>query len=218
MNINQSKAVDKYIDQKKNDGQQSGDGDGDDSDTESLTDLLDTIDDEFLALHRQKRLQELQQEFNQIDYSLNQGVGLKDLSKEHELMNYVTANDLVIIHFYQNNFPKCILVNNLLNQLSQRHLGPLWLSINVKNCPFLVQKLQIKVLPCIAIYNRANLVKKILGYEFVENIPSSNYIPTVQDLETYLLKIGILTRNAGKLGQVKSQLDSNQDTDDELDI
>jgi hypothetical protein len=215
MNINQAKAVDKYIDHKKNDDQQSGDGD--DSNTESLTDLLDTIDDEFLALHRQKRLQELQQEFNQIDYSLNQGVGLKDLSKEHELMNYVTANDLVIIHFYQNNFPKCILVNNLINQLSQRHLGPLWLSINVKNCPFLVQKLQIKVLPCIAIYNRAILVKKILGYEFVENIPS-NYIPTVQDLETYLLKIGILTRNAGKLGQIKSQLDSNQDTEDELDI
>lgn len=210
MEVNQAKVVDKYIDHKQEDEERE------DSDTDSLTDLLDTIDDEFLAQNRQKRLEELQREFNQVDYSVNQGIGLKDVTKEHELMNFVTAHDLVIIHFYQENFAKCNIVNSLLAQLAQRHLGPLWLSINVKNAPFLVEKLQIKVLPCIVVYKKANLWGKILGYEFVREL-TLGYTPNAQDLESYLVGLGVLTRNSGKLPSGPAQL-KQEDSEDDLDI
>jgi hypothetical protein len=211
MDSHQSKIVDKYVDEAF-----------DHSDTENLESdddidkLLDEVDDQFLQSHREQRLQQLKAQFSEINSAIGSGnVGVQTATKELDVMSCVTSNETVIIHFFQENFEKCYVINKFMDQLSERHLTVKWVRINVATAPFLVEKLKIKVLPCLVIYKCLKLFLKVLGYEF--NGSDMNATPTVQKLETYLYLHSVLPRKSAKLGSESNKI-INQASDDDLDL
>lgn len=77
-----------------------------------------------------------------------------------------------LVHFFHNDFRRCKIMDRHLEvsrvvacrriiaeielapslplqKLAEKHVGTLFLRVNVANVPFLVTKLEIKVLPCV---------------------------------------------------------------------
>jgi len=61
----------------------------------------------------------------------------------------------------------------------------------VDNCPFLVTKLKIQVLPCVIAFIDGVGVDRIIGFEGLGRSPE-NF--TTRDLESRLIRAGVLSR------------------------
>lgn len=104
-------AVEKYLESKIK--QHDGTGESDDSDAE----FLDLLDDNEMARIRDDRMLQLKREFREIDRaSSRHGFGTVNfVSDENTVMEFVTKNKDVLVHFYQPDFPKCTIMNERLN-------------------------------------------------------------------------------------------------------
>lgn len=65
------------------------------------------------------------------------------------------------------------------------------MKINVDNCPFLVTRLGIQVLPCVIAFIDGVGADRIIGFEGLGRTPD---IFTVRDLEARLIRSGVFAR------------------------
>lgn len=65
------------------------------------------------------------------------------------------------------------------------------MKINVDNCPFLVTKLKIQVLPCVIAFIDGIGADRIVGFEGLGRTPD-NF--TTRDLEARLIRAGVFER------------------------
>ncbi|KAF8272566.1 thioredoxin-like protein [Lactarius quietus] len=75
-----------------------------------------------------------------------------ELTDEKEVIRPVGESEpLCIIHFYHNNFRRCAIMDKHLavHYTCPKILQHKVLRVFVENVPFLVEKLGIKVLPCV---------------------------------------------------------------------
>jgi len=145
-------------------------GMGDDSDEDS--------DDEFLndpeinklrnmRLHQMKAAQASKQE------QLAKGHGSYREVCQDDFLKEVACDDHCVVHFYHRDFEKCKLIDKHLPRIAAQHLETKFLKIDAEKCPFFVQKLQIRVLPCIiGFHNGIAKDDRIMGFEGLnEDLP-----------------------------------------------
>lgn len=70
-------------------------------------------------------------------------------TQEKEVLRITTSVKNCIVHFFHSDFRRCLIVDEHLEKLSQKHFKTKFAKIDVDNAPFLVTKLQIQVLPVI---------------------------------------------------------------------
>jgi len=75
--------------------------------------------------------------------------------------------------------------------LAKKHFDTRFLKINVENCPFLVTKLKVQVLPCVLAFVGGVSVDRIVGFEGLGYTPDTF---TTKDLEARLLSSGVIQR------------------------
>jgi len=80
------------------------------------------------------------------------------------------------------------------------------LEIEVVNAPFLVNKLNIKVLPCVIGFVNGNEQVRLLGFEKLGN--SDNFTP--EQLEFQLFEAGLLLHRSNNLSTKFSGISTNQ--------
>lgn len=97
--------------------------------------------------------------------------------------------DKIVIHFQLDTFPKCKYMNDRLAILAQKHLSTKFIKINADNCPFLVKKLNIKVLPFLIGYYKGKEVMRLIGFSKLGNNPDE--FP-IESLEFQLRLAGLL--------------------------
>lgn len=81
---------------------------------------------------------------------------------------------------------------NLVQSLAQSHYEARIMKINVDNCPFLVTKLGIQVLPCVLAFIDGVGVDRIVGFEGLGRSPD-NFV--TRDLEARLIRAAVFARN-----------------------
>jgi thioredoxin-like negative regulator of GroEL len=64
-------------------------------------------------------------------------------------MDITTKEKYVVGHFYHKDFRRCKIMDEHLEKLAKKYYDTRFLKIEVQNCPFLVEKLMVKVLPCV---------------------------------------------------------------------
>jgi thioredoxin-like negative regulator of GroEL len=102
--------------------------------------------------------------------------------------------------------------------LAPAHYEARILKINVENCPFLVTKLKVQVLPCVIAFIDGIGVDRIIGFEGLGRNPD-NF--TTRDLEARLISAGVLSRQ--KVGEeaereaAKSKAIKNHEEDEDDD-
>jgi len=79
--------------------------------------------------------------------------------------------------------------------LTTKHFDTRFLKISVENAPFLVTKLNVRVLPCVIAFVDGIVVDRIIGFE---GLGTGDRFGT-KDLEWRLLKSGVLVR--GKMSE-----------------
>lgn len=165
--------VDSYRDRIVRENKHGAPPDDDDLTLDELMEELE--DDKFMASYREKRMQQVSDHLRSIEKNVrNEGYGsLKALEDESTLMKTVAKAPSAVVHFGLDKFPKCRYMDQKLSQVAEKHLETVFLKISVEQCPFLVSKLGIKVLPCVIGYRNGQEAVRILGFSKLGNSPES---------------------------------------------
>ncbi|RCK56504.1 Phosducin-like protein 1 [Candida viswanathii] len=205
MNQQDIKTLEKYQSSKTAATQDSEDED------ELFAELENEIDED-LSKYRESRIQQLSEEFKSIN-RLDSVGSIQDFTSEKDLMDQVVQQSVCLVHFYRPNFQNCIKMNQVLNLLAQNFpLLPIF-TIDVENCPFLVAKLGLQVLPCLISYKSGSEYDRLIGFPKAGN--------SYDSLETYLYGLNVIQRKSINRTTISTNPEAkhgDEDYESDLDI
>lgn len=189
------------------------------SDEDELISALEDEDDSTLSHLREQRLNQLHAEFSRAKILQEASHGTyQTLKDEKAVLDITTNTKLVVVHFRKSDFAKCLVMDEKLGALAPRHFDTRFVAINVDDAPFLVAKMDIRVLPCVFAFVNGIKTDRILGFEGLGVRPDKF---TLRELEARLLFAGVLTRpkvaNEERAASSRAEQTSNDDNDDDWD-
>ncbi|KAF9134167.1 hypothetical protein BGW39_007905 [Mortierella sp. 14UC] len=144
-------------------------GADDELDDDELFEELEN-DDYHMASFREQRIGELKEEVAKRKMMMESEAGVyKDITDEKEVMDITTKTKYSVIHFYHSDFRRCMIVDKHLEALSKKYFKTKFVKIKVENAPFLVEKLQVKVLPCVISFVDGIAVDRLIGFDELGN-------------------------------------------------
>lgn len=84
---------------------------------------------------------------------------------QDEFLPAVTASKKVVCHFYHKDFPRCRIIDHHLRIIAQKHLETRFITINAEKAPFFVERLGVRVLPSLILFQDGVSKDRIVGYE-----------------------------------------------------
>ena len=75
------------------------------------------------------------------------------------------------MHFYTDDSFRCKILDKHLQQLAPKHLECKFAKINAEKCPFLTERLRIKVIPTMAVIKDGKLYIQAGGGVVADSIP-----------------------------------------------
>ncbi|KAF9382737.1 hypothetical protein CPB97_006988 [Podila verticillata] len=210
--LNSRLVVDDTIDR------QDGAEDDDDLDDDELFEELEN-DDYGMSNFREQRIEEFKEEVAKRKLMMESEHGIyKDITDEKEVMDITTKAKHCVIHFYHSDFRRCMIVDKHLEELAKKHIKTKFVKIKVENAPFLVEKLQVKILPCVISFTDGLAVDRLIGFEELGN--TDNFSTTM--LELRYKTVGVIEddkkvdkRNLKKKSIFGRDYGSDEGTDDE---
>ncbi|KAI8373233.1 thioredoxin-like protein [Radiomyces spectabilis] len=113
-----------------------------------------------------------------------------EIEKEKELMDTTTSEKYVVAHFFHSDFRRCKIMDTHLETLAKKYYQTRFCKIDVQNAPFLVEKLQIRVLPCVMAWIDGYAQIKMVGFDELGNTDSFS----TGSLEMKLIAAGVIRR------------------------
>lgn len=148
-------------------------------------------EDSSLDAFRERRLQQLHEEYSRARAMKAAGSGGYDeLHDEKTLMDLTTSTKNCIVHFFHSDFRRCKIMDGHLETLAPMHAESRFIRIDVDKAPFLVERLAVRVLPCVLSFVDGKSVGRIEGFERMGN---TDGFRTVR-LEEVLVEFGVLER------------------------
>ncbi|KAF8941227.1 thioredoxin domain-containing protein C2F3.12c-like protein [Dissophora ornata] len=148
---------------------QEEEGGDKDLDDDELFEELEN-DDYGMASFREQRIEELKEEVAKRKLVVENDHGsYKDITDEKEVMDVTTKTKHCLVHFYHSDFRRCMIVDRHLEALAKKHIKTKFVKIKVENAPFLVEKLQVKMLPCVIAFTDGIAVDRLIGFEELGN-------------------------------------------------
>lgn len=132
------------------------------SEEESDVLLSDEEDNQFLRELAHRRLNAIKNAGN--DKGRVYGT-LHHCSHEREIVEAIACTPTIIIHFSNPEFKRCKIMTEHLIKLANIYEYTRFMEIHAQETPFLVAKMNIKVLPCVVCIVDAQAVDRIVGFE-----------------------------------------------------
>ncbi|EDO16864.1 hypothetical protein Kpol_1024p17 [Vanderwaltozyma polyspora DSM 70294] len=193
----------------------------DDDDIDQLIEELENEDgDEFSNKYREERIEAMVHHARTVERNVREGGygSLQEIQNEKEVITMSTNTERIVISFGLDHFAKCQYMNEQLRKLSLKHLTTKFVYANVENCPFLVDRLSIKVLPFVVGYKKGVERLRIVGFSSLGNDPNEFQLDT---LEKLLYSNGLLEQMTG-ISSSRSQKSwnraGNDSEDSDLDL
>ncbi|OJJ48789.1 hypothetical protein ASPZODRAFT_1318887 [Penicilliopsis zonata CBS 506.65] len=181
-----------------------------DLDDEALFAELEKEDD---SAYRAQRLEQLNAEFAS---TTSTSTGSKNvttlesthyptLSNDQALLDFTTQTHKCVVHFAHPDFARCTVMDENLRTLATLHHEVRFVRVDVRNTPFVVEKLNVRVLPYLIAFKDGLAVERVVGFEGLgagtgEKDGGDSF--SVKTLERRLLHRGIL---------LKARLDDSHD-------
>lgn len=137
-----------------------------DTELEKL-DNLDINDFEKLRENRLKKLKLLQQQ-KQNWLSLGHGE-YSELAYEKEFFEISKKSENIVCLFYKDDSPRCKIIDHHLKILAKKHIEAKFCKLNVERCPFLTERLRIKIVPTVALIVNGKTKDYIVGFTKLGN-------------------------------------------------
>ncbi|ORX58802.1 thioredoxin-like protein [Hesseltinella vesiculosa] len=186
------------------------------TDDEALFAELEKDDDHFLSSLREQRLQAIQQEFTRRKVMEESQHGLlTEIESEKEFMDTTLKEKYMVGHFYHSDFRRCKIMDQHLQTLANDYMDTRFVKISVENAPFLVEKLQIQVLPCVIGWVDGYIKTKLVGFDELGNTDGFS----TQRLASQFSQAGVIRKKEAATAQGKKSIfqSGNADSEDDED-
>lgn len=194
--------------------------DEDDKSLDSLLEQLDEEESEFLSQYRDQRLEELSEHMKKIEKNVESGDygSVQTFLDEQRLIQVTASAERCVVHFFVDSFRKCQVMDSKLQVMAESHLSTRFFRISVADCPFLVEKLSLKVLPVVIAYQNGKEQDRLIGFAKLGN--NANDF-SIDQLEKWLQRSGVVPMRDTKLTiisnrskQIRSKNKTNSDQED----
>lgn len=122
---------------------------------DSFFDGMDLDDEEVLRKMKEKRISEYEHMKDEGDRKIKrdtEGYGEYIEIDEEKFMNYTTTQKFVVCHFSHNDFLRCKIMDKHLRLIARDHPECKFYHLNVQRSPFIVKKLNIRMLPTVGVF------------------------------------------------------------------
>lgn len=92
-----------------------------------------------------------------------------ELADEKEFFEVSKKSENIVCHFFRDGTERCKIVDKHLKILAPKHLEARFCKVNAEKCPFLTQRLRIKVIPSIALIKDSKTKDYIVGFTDLGN-------------------------------------------------
>ncbi|KAJ8086760.1 hypothetical protein PM082_005583 [Marasmius tenuissimus] len=206
-----------------------------DDDDAIFAELEAEIENDDNAAIREQGLAILQREMQKIQHMKDNNYGqYTELTDEKEVVRITAHEPKVVIHFYHTKFKRCEIMDKHLavrasrmgnthgvltdqpQKLAPKYHNTRFSRVFVENIPWLVERLGIKVLPCVICFVKGVTKDRLIGFEELGNDDAF----TTATLELRLAVSGVIHKpDQGKdlLYKVSNTSQKNDD-DDEFDL
>ncbi|KAL4985653.1 thioredoxin-like protein [Aspergillus falconensis] len=190
------------------------------SDDDALFKALEEEGEEGDTGYRAHRLEQLSAEFATAQKSNSQRTTLIEdslyptLKSDQALLDYTTQTQRCVIHFAHPDFARCATMDDHIRALAARHQDVRFARVDVRGTPFVVDKLKIRVLPCVIGFSDGVALERVLGFEGLGPGGTAGLEGfNTASLEKRLLGKGILS-HARFNADEEEESDGNSDEDD----
>ncbi|VDM51949.1 unnamed protein product [Angiostrongylus costaricensis] len=150
---------------------------------------LDNMDENEIDLIRRRRMEELKRMQKTKAEMLSLGHGRYDeVADEKEFFEATKKSKHVVCLFYLNGNLRCKIVDKHLNILATKHFGTRFIHVNAEKVCFLVTRLNIRVIPTIAIVKEQKTIDYIRGFDDLGGVDNFS----TEALENRLARSGVL--------------------------
>jgi len=131
---------------------------------------LEKLDDDELEVLRQKRMAGMKKQQAKKQEWLSNGHGqYEEIPEEKEFFNVTKKSENVVVHFYKDDAFRCKILDKHLAALAPKHIETKFCKINATKCPFLTDRLKIRVIPTMAVIKDAKTRDYIVGFTDLGN-------------------------------------------------
>ncbi|XP_050311141.1 thioredoxin domain-containing protein 9 [Anthonomus grandis grandis] len=156
---------------------------------DSALEQIENLDVNDLEDLRKKRVKELQKLEEKKREWLSNGHGAyEELPEEKCFFDLIKKSENIVLHFYTNSSERCQIMDKHLKLLAPKHIETRFVKLNAEKCPFLTEKLKIKVIPSVVLIQNTIMVDKIIGFTQLGNRDDF----TTEVLEWRLAQNGII--------------------------
>ncbi|KAL4076091.1 thioredoxin-like protein [Scleroderma citrinum] len=182
-------------------------GDGDDAVDAIFAELEAEIENDDNASLRERGLGHLRRQASELKHMQENAYGTySEITDEKEAIRSSARERHCVIHFYHNNFKRCEIMDKHLSKLAPKYFATRFLRVFVENVPWLVQRLAIKVLPCVICFIDGVMKDRLIGFEELGN---SDAFETAA-LELRLSQSGVLQKAVDQFGALSYTVQSGK--------
>ncbi|KAL2848470.1 thioredoxin-like protein [Aspergillus pseudoustus] len=183
--------------------------------------LFKALEEEDDTSYRANRIEQLNAEFatagkgNQTTTTVIQDSLYPTIKSDQALLGFTTEINRCVIHFAHPDFARCATMDEHIKALAARHQDVRFARVDVRETPFVVEKLKIRVLPCVVGFLDGVGVERVVGFEGLGSggRDGSDGFSTAT-LEMRLLWKGILSQKKFKTGDDKGSEEDVEEEDD----
>lgn len=168
-----------------------------DDDDAIFAELEAEIENDENAAFRERGLEQLRLQADKLKHMQANAYGTySEIVDEKEVVRISAHEPRCVIHFYHSNFKRCEIMDRHLTKLAPKYSATRFLRVFVETVPWLVQRLGIKVLPCVMSFVGGVTKDRLIGFEEIGN---SDVFETAV-LELRLSQSGVLQKAEDQLG------------------
>ena len=127
--------------------------------------IEDDLGDEDLEKLRMKRIEGMRQAAKRKEEGRAKGHGvLKDIADQKQFFSEVKESEMVVAHFYRATTKHCAVVDMHLARMAPKHMETKFLRIDAEKSQYLVEQLNVWMMPTILLIKDAKVVERIEGF------------------------------------------------------
>ncbi|CAG8392361.1 unnamed protein product [Penicillium salamii] len=139
------------------------------------------------------------------------------LNNDQSVLDFTTRSSKCLVHFAHPDFARCAVMDMRLGELASVHFEVSFARVDVRNTPFIAEKLGIRVLPCVIGFKDGVGADRVVGFEGLEARGFDGVEGfDVRVLEKRLMVKGILT--SVKIGSGDDDDDLREESDEEAEM
>jgi len=131
---------------------------------------LERMDEDDLEAIKRKRMEAMKNAQKKKAEWLQQGHGeYSEIPEEKEFFNVTKNSENVVCHFYREETFRCKILDKHLKLLAKKHLETKFCKIDAEKCPFLCDRLKIKVIPTLIMIKDSKTRGYVVGFTDLGN-------------------------------------------------